>query len=59
VIELANNHLAGSEAVYLWKGDDASGMVVAPGFYVIHLEVFFPARKRSLRKRLVAGVSPG
>jgi len=43
VKELANNHLGGPQAVYLWDGGFEDGGMVPPGIYVIHSRGYHPA----------------
>jgi hypothetical protein len=51
---LANNHLAGPEATYMWDGEGESGAMQPMGFYVVHARGYQPATgERWIRRKAV------
>jgi hypothetical protein len=53
---LANNHMAGPEARYVWDGEREDGSMASEGFYVVHLQGYDQVSGEKWNKRTAAGV---
>ncbi|MEN8156071.1 MAG: lamin tail domain-containing protein [Bacteroidota bacterium] len=56
VRELANNHIVGPEARYVWDGRTGNGSMAMEGIYVLHLKGTHPASGLGWNKKAAVGV---
>lgn len=54
--ELANNHLAGPSATYIWDGEGENGAMQSMGFYVVHARGYRPSTGEQWVRRRAVGV---
>ncbi|MCK4749718.1 MAG: lamin tail domain-containing protein, partial [Bacteroidales bacterium] len=56
VRSLANNHITGSTARYVWDGEQDNGEMAREGIYVVHLRGYHPVSGRRWNRKTATGV---